>query len=126
MEAPTELIKKKLLSLGAMEIKVVNDKEIWKPKARKSLCCKQDIYILNQYNSEVRGICNYYAIANNSSKLHKFRYIMEYSMYKTFACKYRTTKADIIERYRLGKDFAVYKVIIMNVQKVWNKNVHML
>ena len=107
MEAPTELIKKKLLSLGAMEIKVVNDKEIWKPKARKSLCCKQDIYILNQYNSEVRGICNYYAIANNSSKLHKFRYIMEYSMYKTFACKYRTTKADIIERYRLGKDFAV-------------------
>ena len=107
LEAPTELIKKKLLSLSAMEIKVVNDKEIWKPKARKSLCCKQDIYILNQYNSEVRGICNYYAIANNSSKLHKFRYIMEYSMYKTFACKYRTTKADIIERYRLNKDFAV-------------------
>lgn len=28
-------------------------------------------------------------------------------MYKTFACKYRTTKADIIEHYRLNKDFAV-------------------
>ena len=28
-------------------------------------------------------------------------------MYKTFAFKYRTTKADIIERYRLNKDFAV-------------------
>ena len=107
LEAPTELIKKKLLQLDAMEIKYVDGNEIWKPKMRKSLCCKQDIYILNQYNSEVRGICNYYSIANNRSKLHKFRYIMEYSMYKTFACKYRTTKADIIERYRFNKDFAV-------------------
>ena len=107
LEAPTELIRKKLLQLDAMEIKYVNGDEIWKPKMRKSLCCKQDIYILNQYNSEVRGICNFYSIANNRSKLHKFRYIMEYSMYKTFACKYRTTKADIIERYRLNKDFAV-------------------
>ena len=107
LEAPTELIKKKLLQLDAMEVKCTDGNEIWKPKMRKGLCCWQDIYILNQYNSEVRGVCNYYSIANNRSKLHKFRYIMEYSMYKTFACKYRTTKADIIERYRLNKDFAV-------------------
>ena len=107
LEAPTELIKKKLLQLDAMEVKCTDGKEIWKLKMRKGLCCWQDIYILNQYNSEVRGVCNYYSIANNRSKLHKFRYIMEYSMYKTFACKYRTTKADIIERYRLNKDFAV-------------------
>lgn len=107
LEAPTEVIRKKLISLEAMKIKVVDGKEIWKAKSRRDLCYKQDIYILNQYNSEVRGICNYYSIANNRSKLHKFRYIMEYSMYKTFACKYRTTKADIIEKYRHEKDFAV-------------------
>ena len=107
LEAPTEVVRKKLISLEAMEIKVVDGKEIWKAKSRRDLCYKQDIYILNQYNSEVRGICNYYSIANNRSKLHKFRYIMEYSMYKTFACKYRTTKADIIEKYRHEKDFAV-------------------
>lgn len=28
-------------------------------------------------------------------------------MYKTFACKYRTTKAKIIEKYRINKDFGV-------------------
>ena len=32
---------------------------------------------------------------------------MEYSMYKTFACKYRTTKRKIIEKYHIDKDFGV-------------------
>lgn len=51
LEEPTELIKKKLLQLDAMEIKYVDGNEIWKHKMRKSLCCKQDIYILNQYKA---------------------------------------------------------------------------
>lgn len=107
LEVPTELVQKKLLQLGAMEIKKVGDKEIWKPTHRGELTNRKDIYILNQYNGEVRGICNYYSIANNRSKLHKFRYIMEYSMYKTLACKYRTTKRKIIEKYHIDKDFGV-------------------
>lgn len=63
--------------------------------------------ILDQYNGEVRRFCNYYAIANNRSKLHKFRYIMEYSFYKTLACKYRTSKRKVIAKYRVGKDIGV-------------------
>ena len=47
------------------------------------------------------------AIANNRSKLHKFRCIMEYSFYKTLACKYRTSKRKIIEKYCIGKNIGV-------------------
>ncbi len=81
--------------------------EIWQPTHRGKLVGRTDLSILDQYNGEIRGFCNYYAIANNRSKLHKFRYIMEYSFYKTLACKYRTTKRRIIAQYRIGKDIGV-------------------
>ena len=107
LEVPTELIKAKLLSLNAMKIKIVNGTEIWKSKRREPLVGREDIYILTQYNGEVRGFCNYYAIANNRSKLHKFRCIMEYSFYKTLASKYRTSKRKIIAKHREGKQIGV-------------------
>ena len=40
-------------------------------------------------NAEIGGFTNYYSIANNSSHLNSFKYIMQYSMYKTF-CKKST------------------------------------
>ena len=101
------VIQKKLLELGAMRIDVRNGTEIWQPTYRGKLVGRTDLSILDQYNGEVRGFCNYYAIANNRSKLHKFRYIMEYSFYKTLACKYRTTKGKIIAQYRIVKDIGV-------------------
>ena len=91
LEVPTSVIQKKLLELGAMKIAVHGGTEIWKPTHRGKLIDRTDLGILEQYNGEIRGFCNYYAIANNRSKLHKFRYIMEYSLYKTLACKYRIT-----------------------------------
>lgn len=90
-----------------MRIDVRNGTEIWQPTYRGKLVGRTDLSILDQYNGEVRGFCNYYAIANNRSKLHKFRYIMEYSFYKTLACKYRTTKGKIIAQYRIVKDIGV-------------------
>lgn len=107
LEVPTSAIQKKLLELGAMRIDVRNGTEIWQPTHRGKLVGRTDLSILDQYNGEIRGFCNYYAIANNRSKLHKFRYIMEYSFYKTLACKYRTTKRRIIAQYRIGKDIGV-------------------
>jgi hypothetical protein len=47
-------------------------------------------------------------IANNSSHLNSFKYIMQYSLYKTFARKYSTTARKIIAKYRHHKDFAVF------------------
>lgn len=107
LEVPTDIIQKKLLGLGAMELKQHDGTETWEPVRRTALICRTDLSILDQYNGEIRGFCNYYSIANNSSKLHKFRYIMEYSLYKTLACKYRTHKKTIIDKYRIGKDFGV-------------------
>ena len=107
LEVPTAAIEKKLLELHAMKKEAHDGNEIWKPTHRGELTGRTDLSILDQYNGEIRGFCNYYAIANNRSKLHKFRYIMEYSLYKTLACKYRTTKRRIIEKYRIGKDIGV-------------------
>ena len=107
LEVPTDLIQQKLLELGAMKINVVNGAEIWKSTHRSKLVCREDWAILEQYNGEIRGFCNFYSIANNRSKLHKFRCVMEYSLYKTLACKYRTSKKKIIDKYRHGKDFGI-------------------
>lgn len=107
LEVSTSVIQKKLLELGAMEIVCRNGREIWNPVHRGELTGRTDLSILGQYTGEVRGFCNYYSIANNRSKLHKFRYIMEYSFYKTLACKYRTSKQKIIGKYRIGKDIGV-------------------
>ena len=100
-------LRDKLLEYGAMEIKLRNGKEIWKPKCRSGLIFNDDLEILDRYNRETVGFCNYYLIANNCVVLHNFRYIMEYSMYKTFAGKYRSTVRKINKNYSLNKLFTV-------------------
>ena len=100
-------LRDKLLEYGAMEIKLRNGKEIWQPKCRSGLIFNDDLEILDRYNRETVGFCNYYLIANNCVVLHNFRYIMEYSMYKTFAGKYRSTVRKINKKYRLNKLFTV-------------------
>lgn len=100
-------LRDKLLEYGAMEIKLRNGKEIWKPKCRSGLIFNDDLEILDRYNRETVGFCNYYLTANNCVVLHNFRYIMEYSMYKTFAGKYRSTVRKINKKYRLNKLFTV-------------------
>lgn len=107
LEVPTELIQKKLIELKSMRIEVQNNTEIWKPIHRGDLTGRNDLSILDQYNGEIRGFCNYYSIANNRSKLHKFRYIMEYSFYRTMACKYRTSVRKIIAKFRINKDIGI-------------------
>ena len=100
-------LRDKLLEYGAMEIKLRNGKEVWKPKCRSGLIFNDYLKIIDRYNRETVGFCNYYLIANNCVVLHNFRYIMEYSMYKTFAGKYRSTVRKINKKYRLNKLFTV-------------------
>jgi len=107
LEVPTTVVQSKLIELKAMKICRQNGNEIWKPTHRGELAGRTDLSILDQYNGEVRGFCNYYSIANNRSKLHKFRYIMEYSFYRTLACKYRSTVKNIIAKYRIDRNIGV-------------------
>ena len=108
LEMPNELMRKKLIEYGAMTIeKTVHGKDNWKAKARYYLKDNDDLEILDQYNSEIRGFRNYYRIANNAAHASSFGYIMQYSMFKTFATKYRTTMRRMISKLRIGKNFGV-------------------
>lgn len=100
LEVSIETIRDRLLSYGAMKMTYHRGHEVWKPTARYFMKDCDDLEILERYNAEIRGFYNYYCIANNSSILHRFKYIMEYSMYKTYATKYRTTKSHIIRKYK--------------------------
>lgn len=107
LKMPNEVIRKKLLDNDALQIKVHNGKEIYKPKHRTYPINNDDLEILERYNAEIRGIYNFYSIANNCHTLHLFKYIMEYSMYKTFAAKYRSTVVQICKRYKKDGVFTV-------------------
>jgi group II intron reverse transcriptase/maturase len=103
----TETMRNKLLDYGVLEFRYQNGKEIWKPKCRSGLIFNDDLEILDRYNREIRGFYNYFSIANNCSELHNFRFIMEYSMYKTFAGKYKSSTRKINAKYRRNGKFTV-------------------
>lgn len=107
VKIPPDVIKNKLLGYSAMHICGNGGKERWKSKSRPNLLYKDDLELLQQYNAEIRGLYNYYSIALNASTLNSFKFIMEYSMYKTFASKYKTTVHKICRRYRKNKVFTV-------------------
>ena len=76
-----------------------NGKERWKAIHRKKLINRSDIEILSKYNSEVRGLANYYSLACNPIRMAHFSSLMKYSMLKTFVAKYRTKTSKIKARY---------------------------
>ena len=107
---PKEKWLKRLLSYGALKIqydKNNGNKEIWVPICRSGLRNLDDLEILNQYNAEIRGLYNYYRIAHNATVLNNFLYVMKYSMYKTFAGKYRTSMRKIIQKYTKNRVFVI-------------------
>jgi len=98
----------KLLEYGAIRIsKDVSGKERWKTTPRGKLMNRTDIDILSRYNTEVRGLYNYYSIAGNVSTLNHFSSLMKYSMLKTFGSKYRCQVKKIKERYVKNGEFTV-------------------
>lgn len=108
LELPMEIMRKKLLEYGAMTIeKTVYGKGNWKAQARYYLKNNDPLEILDQYNSEIRGFRNYYRIANNSSHASSFGYIMQYSLFKTYAAKYRISMKKAFAKFRIGKNFGV-------------------
>ena len=105
---PHEKWASKLLSLGAIRIKKDKaGKDHWKAIHRGKLINRTDIEILRKYNSEVRGMANYYSLACNPVALMHFSSLMKYSMLKTFAAKYRTKVSKIKARYIKDGEFTV-------------------
>ena len=70
---------------------------------RNALLRCTDLEIISTYNSELRGICNYYSIASNFNDLNYFAYLIEYSCLKTLAGKHKSTCSKIKQQYKDGK-----------------------
>ena len=103
----TEVMKKKLMSYDAIYFDYSSGKEVWKPKARSYMKNNKMEDIVLQYNTEIRGFYNYYSIANNSSIIDSFYNIMEYSMYKTLACKLESSVKKVCSKYKKNKKFSI-------------------
>lgn len=73
------------------------------PVHRPALLRLTDLEIVSTYNSELRGICNFYNIASNFNGLNYFAYLMEYSCLKTLAAKHDMHVTKIIAKNQDGK-----------------------
>ncbi len=73
-----------------------------KPRARNELLRCTELEIVSTYNSELRGICNYYSLASNFNKLNYFSYLMEYSCLKTLGSKSKSSTHKIIHTHQDG------------------------
>lgn len=84
-----------------------NGKEIWDSHHRGNMVHMTDVEIVSQVNAEIRGMYNYYSIAENATVIKNFAFILEYSMYKTFGLKYRKSVYKIQRKYRKNGIFMV-------------------
>lgn len=62
-----------------------------RPVHRAELLHLSDLEIVSSYNSELRGICNYYSLTSNFNRLCYLAYLMEYSCLRTLANKHRSS-----------------------------------
>ena len=72
------------------------------PAPRKYMYRCTDLEILMTYNWELRGICNYYSIASNFTRLDYFDYLMKYSCLKTLAGKHSSTSRKIVSHFHMS------------------------
>jgi hypothetical protein len=87
--------------------KDADNKERWKTLHRGPLMNRPEIDIISKFNSEIRGIYNFYRLADKVSVLNNFRYIMEGSMLKTFAAKFNSSVNKIKAKYSRNGVFGV-------------------
>lgn len=70
---------------------------------RAKLINNSEMEILYTYNAELRGIANYYKLANNYHHLDRLFYLAESSFIKTLANKRRSTSAKVANSMRRHK-----------------------
>ena len=106
--APRDKWQAKLIEYGALRIRYdENGKEIWDSHHRGNMVHMTDVEIVSQVNAEIRGMYNYYSIAENATVIKNFAFILEYSMYKTFGLKYQKSVYKIQRKYRRNGIFMV-------------------
>ena len=71
-----------------------------KPIQRTERIVDTDFSIVAQFQAEFRGVAQYYKLAFNRHQLGRLKYVMERSLTKTLARKYRTRVGQVYRRYR--------------------------
>lgn len=100
---------------GTIEKVIVKDQMVkdidakqWDMLHRPGLVGLSDLEIIETYNAKLRGIYNYYALAENvNQKMWQLRYVMEYSCLKTFANKYKSSVAKMKVKFKKGKYWGI-------------------
>lgn len=87
--------------------------------ARNLLSHEHEYSIVMQYQSEFRGIANYYHLAYNLHKLKKLKWFMEQSLTKTIASKQKSSVVKVYKRYgtKVKVGNTLYKALQVVVQR---------
>jgi RNA-directed DNA polymerase len=77
-----------------------------KPVHRVELYNGTNEEIILTYNSELRGLANYYALAYDvTGKLTQLQYMANYSLFKTLAGKHKSKLTTVLRRLKKGSEY---------------------
>jgi RNA-directed DNA polymerase len=85
------------------------DYDTLQPRHRPGLLSRSDVEIICTYNAEMRGLAQYYRLAQGirtKSGLEKLYRLWQYSLLKTLAAKHQTSTHKIARRLRRGRDLS--------------------
>ena len=88
-----------------------------KPIHEAGLLAFSDAQIIDVYQQRFRGVAEYYKFATDRNALRKLKYIMEVSLTKTLANKFKSTVARMYQKYggkRTVQEYT-YKVLVAEV-----------
>jgi hypothetical protein len=71
-----------------------------KPAHRTDLLQEDDFTIIDRYQSEYRGLVQYYLLAQNVCWFNKLHWVMQVSLLKTLANKHKTTRKAMLRKYQ--------------------------
>ena len=103
---PYDVMKKFIIDnrFGKFVCDAQTGKHILKAIHRPELTNLDELEIINQYNSRIKGLYNYYKLASNVCKMNGFNYICQLSFLKTLSCKYKTTCAKLYKNHNYNKN----------------------
>jgi RNA-directed DNA polymerase len=101
--------------------KSYGDMNKFKPTSRHELLQRSDLEILLTYNSEMRGIANYYSLATGYKiRLNKLIGLSQMSLFATLAHKHHSSIAKIARKMRLPNQGGYgFRVIINGTPKLY-------
>lgn len=88
-----------------------------KTRSEPVLLFNSDAHIIDVFQQRYRGLAEYYKYADNRASLNKLRYIMEQSLVKTLAHKFKISVHQVYAQYRktINIDGKPYRVLVVEV-----------